>query len=114
MKPVLTNIFLFLFPQILLCQVAADTAFLFEEATDDFHEFRWQAELEVISDSTFYYFHSSDGIRRIELIDSSQAVIWKSKNVDSSHSVPVQLIREKSYSIRLHGSFGMTEVMWFP
>jgi hypothetical protein len=114
MKRILTNVLIVFSPLYLLCQTVADTSFSFEETTDDFHEFRWQAELEVTYDTTFYYFKSVSGTARIELIDSSQAIIWRSKSVESTHSVPAELVRDKLYSIRLYGSLGITEVIWFP
>jgi hypothetical protein len=114
MKTVLTNIILVLFPFTLLAQVAADTSFLFEEAKDDFHEFRWQSDLEISNDSTLYYLKSADNFDRLELIDSCNKIIWKSESIEPIQTIPIALVRKGSFTIRIYGELGVTEVIWHP
>lgn len=114
MKKVLTIIILVLIPYILLAQVAADTSFLFEEIKDEFHDFRWQSDLEISHDSTFYYLKSADIHERLELIDSCHNTIWNSESTEPIQAIPTPLVRENSYSIRIYGELGVTEVIWKP
>ena len=114
MKPILTNIVLFLFPQILLSQIAADSAYLFEETKDDFYEFHWQGSIEISRDSTFYNLSCGDRIDSIELIDASKKIVWQSTDVESTRTIPAEIVREKSYSIRIYEELGVTEFIWFP
>jgi hypothetical protein len=114
MKTALTNIILVLFPFTLLAQLAADTSFLFEEAKDDFHEFRWQSDLEISNDSTFYYLKSADNVDSLEVIDSCEKIIWNSESIESIQAIPIALVRKGSFTIRIYGELGITAVIWHP
>ena len=99
---------------MLLSQIAADTSYLFEETKDDFYEFRWQVSVKITLDSTFYYLSGGDRIDSIELIDASKKIVWQSNYVESTQTIPAEIVREKSYSIRIQGELGVTEIIWFP
>ncbi len=114
MKQIITNLFLVLSPFSLLSQTVADTSFLFEKAEDEFHEFFWQNEVEITFESTFYYFRPKSEIARLEVINSSNEIIWDSKSIKPTLSIPDQLIREEWYRIRMYGLQGVSEVIWFP
>ncbi|MGB6035480.1 MAG: hypothetical protein WBG42_04380 [Cryomorphaceae bacterium] len=114
MKQILTNLLLVFSPFCVFSQTVADTSFLFEKAGDEFYEFFWQNQLDISSDSTFYLLQTSDPIRKLELVDSSDKIIWKSEAIDSKWKVPVSIIRENNYQIRMHGERGVTEAVWHP
>jgi len=112
MKIVLAHIILILSPFTLLAQVVADTSFLFEGTKNDFHEFRWQSDLEISHDSTFYYLKSADNVDKLELIDSCNKIIWNSESIESIQTIPIALLRKGSFTIRIYGELGVTEVIW--
>jgi hypothetical protein len=114
MKQIITNLFFVLSPFSLLSQTVADTSFLVEKSADEFYEFFWQNELEITHDSTLYYFNPKTEINRLEVINSSNEIIWDSKSIKPTLAIPSQLIREEWYRIRMYGMLGVTEVIWFP
>ena len=114
MKQILTIFLLTLSPLSVFSQTVADSSFLFEKSADEFYEFFWQNELEITYDSTFYYFRPKSEIARLEVINSSNEVIWDSKSIKPTPPIPTRLVREKWYRIRMYGLHGVTEVIWLP
>lgn len=114
MKQILTNLLLVFSPFCLLSQTVADTSLLFEEAADEFYEFFRQNEMEITYDSTFYYFRPKSEIDRLEVINSSNEIIWDSKRTKPTFIIPEVLISEQWYRIRMHGLQGVTEIIWTP